>query len=565
MANLYPKISKKEWFSYWKDSKGRRLYSEETCYQSFANLPDEWFVIHTTGWQEKTKNFQADGEVDFILINPSEGIFFCEVKGGEIRIEDGVWYQSDLYGENAGEERKLLKTPIEQAVNSKYAILRFLKANLPKSATDRNNLRKFLGHFIVLPGTKVHDENLGVDAPRVICLDSNDLEFVNDKMLAISDHYKTKTFDELLAKRIVKLLVPTREFESVKTRFVGNDIEIVKQAINHLTETQFSVLESLKENKRALIKGTAGTGKTVLATEKTRQLAELGFETLFVCFNKPLSEEIEKKLATYAVTVKTFHQLCLDFIEEANLIREIEDLPKDDEYWQQILPLYFEEAVEKLNSKFGAIVVDEGQDFCEHWFDSLQVALDEDEGGQFYIFADENQNIFERSNNLEESNLVKFTLSQNIRNTEEIAEKVRNIFGHGNSHEGVKGIDPTFTEASEDDQISEKMRKKITELLKDPTLSSDQIVVLCDETKRRTRFKDDFLVDENLSGVEIRTSSIKRFKGLEEDIVFLVLPAEPSSPVQLKTHAYVGMSRAVFGLHVYGSREDKKVINWNGA
>ncbi len=565
MAKLHPEISDQEWIGYWTNKKGQRLHSEEICYKSFSDLPDTWSVIHTTGWQEKTGQFQADGEVDFILVNNSEGIFFCEVKGGEIRIEEGVWYQADLYGDKAGEERKLPKTPIEQAVNSKYAILRFLKNNLPKSAVGRNNLRTYLAHFIVLPGVELTDENLGADAPRVICLDSNDLNYINEKISAISTHYKLKPFDKSLAKRVINLLVPTRQFRSARTRFIGDDIEIIKEAINQFTEVQFDILESLKENKRALIKGTAGTGKTVLAIEKARQLAELGFQTLFVCFNKPLSVEIEKKLIGHEVTVKTFHQLCLDFIDEANLTKEIKDLDKDNEYWQEILPLYFEEAAEKLNLKFGAIIVDEGQDFAEHWFDALQTVLDEDEGGQFYIFADENQNIFERSNNLDTSNLVKFTLTQNVRNTEEIAKKVRNIYGHTSSRDGIKGINPTFTEASNDEQISKKLRKKIAELLKDPSLSAEQIVLLCDETKRRKQFEKDLEEDENLNGVKILTSSIKRFKGLEEDIVFLILPSEPFDLSQLKTHAYVGMSRAIFGLHVYGSKEHKKAINWNGA
>ena len=160
MAQLYPKISKQEWVGYWVDQHGRRLVSEENCYEAFSDLPDDWFVIHTTSWQQRTGTFQADGEVDFILMNPSEGIFFCEVKGGDIRIAEGVWYQSDQHGPKRGIERKLPKTPIEQVVRSKYAILRFLKANLPKSTVDENSLRKLLGHFIVLPGIEIPESSL---------------------------------------------------------------------------------------------------------------------------------------------------------------------------------------------------------------------------------------------------------------------------------------------------------------------------------------------------------------------------------------------------------------------
>jgi len=176
-----------------------------------------------------------------------------------------------------------------------------------------------------LPGVEVEDEPLGADGPRVLCLDSKDLQVSTERMQAIADHYELQPPGESLATKIIKLLVPTREFKASRTRFRGEDIEIIKEAIQTLTQNQFETLESLKENKQALISGTAGTGKTVLATEKAQQLADLGFKTLFVCYNKPLSMEIEKRLSSSKATVKTFHQLCFDVIEEAKRKSEKKD------------------------------------------------------------------------------------------------------------------------------------------------------------------------------------------------------------------------------------------------
>ena len=120
MAKLFPEIPAHEWKKYWTTSDNKRLHSEETCYKSFSELPDGWTVIHTTGWQDKTGEFQADGEIDFILVHVSKGVFFCEVKGGLIRIKDGVWFQASKFGKDAGKERKLRKTPFEQAMRSSF-------------------------------------------------------------------------------------------------------------------------------------------------------------------------------------------------------------------------------------------------------------------------------------------------------------------------------------------------------------------------------------------------------------------------------------------------------------
>ncbi len=44
--------------------------------------------------------------------------------------------------------------------------------------------------------------------------------------------------------------------------------------------------------RRALILGVAGSGKTLLAAEKARRLAAQGFEVLLTCFNRPLAEHL---------------------------------------------------------------------------------------------------------------------------------------------------------------------------------------------------------------------------------------------------------------------------------
>jgi len=55
------------------------------------------------------------------------------------------------------------------------------------------------------------------------------------------------------------------------------------------THHQLKVLTTLRVERRASIVGAAGSGKTLVAIEKARQLATVGFNVLLVCFNQPLA------------------------------------------------------------------------------------------------------------------------------------------------------------------------------------------------------------------------------------------------------------------------------------
>ena len=163
---------------------------------------------------------EADGEIDFMSMSQSS-------KGGLIRIKDGVWFQASKFGKDAGKERKLRKTPFEQAMKSKRAIDNFLSENLPTSSQKDNPIIKYLGHFIALPGVEVEDEPLGADGPRVLCLDSKDLEVSTERMQAIADHYDLQPPGESLATKIIKLLFLQ---ENLKLQEPDLEVRILKSS-----------------------------------------------------------------------------------------------------------------------------------------------------------------------------------------------------------------------------------------------------------------------------------------------------------------------------------------------
>lgn len=76
-------------------------------------------VLHSVVWQSRRNHKQSDGEADFIVVDPNQGILVLEVKGGDIEIDSGVWYSTDKHT-----IRHKIKDPFQQAKDSKHALLK---------------------------------------------------------------------------------------------------------------------------------------------------------------------------------------------------------------------------------------------------------------------------------------------------------------------------------------------------------------------------------------------------------------------------------------------------------
>lgn len=99
--------------------------AEVSFFDAAKNLPDSWHILYGVTWYLRVRNNSwSEGEADFVLLSPEDGIVVVEVKGGRIGRNDEGWYSIDR-----NDELHRIKDPALQAANCKHNLLRYIKEN----------------------------------------------------------------------------------------------------------------------------------------------------------------------------------------------------------------------------------------------------------------------------------------------------------------------------------------------------------------------------------------------------------------------------------------------------
>jgi superfamily I DNA/RNA helicase len=307
----------------------------------------------------------------------------------------------------------------------------------------------------------------------------------------------------------------------------------------------------------------------MLALEKSRQLAEQGFDTLLLCFNAPLANFLQQR-AHKDVEVAYFHGLCKSLAKDAGI--GFRAYNSEEEYYNKILPDMLLEAVLELGARYDAIVVDEGQDFQESWWDTLFHLLRDPEHGIFYVFFDSNQNIYHRQGALEQLvQTMPFSLTENCRNTISIHQVVREFHQDPDSLtcRGPAGRAPSISYFSSSHEQEEQVQKAIQYLVEEEKVAPDRIVLLTTRAPESAGFPPNKKlgnvkliewVDGARGRNEMRVSSVHRFKGLESGVVILT-GLEDNDPDWINPILYVACSRARTHLIVIAHERSRDQIS----
>lgn len=506
--------------------------AEKTLYKAFKEqLSDDFTVFHQVRWQVRNLRSGArDGEADFVIACLNLGILVLEVKGGFIRYNGATdkWYSNE----------DSIKDPFKQVCDSHYNLHRWLK--------QLHQWRQRwipMGYAVAFPDDRITGR-IRLDAPREIILDRTQLSNLSDWVQAVLNYWRGQNrtqgnFNANDVRELVKILSPSITPHSVLVRTFD-----AEQEFKHLTDQQIGILDFLASHRRVAISGCAGSGKTLLALEKARRLNEQGFSVLVTCYNKALAQFLRQSLGQKPnLDVYNFHGICEKLFQRTGLAPD-RDIPKD-KLFNEIYPNLLIDAADRLNWRVDAVVVDEGQDFCEDWWVALKFLLNDPDNGIFYFFYDNNQNIFGRNWQppLEEA---PFALTKNCRNTQKIHSYVLQFHNEPNSTAalGPVGRDVEILHYTGDTDLRNTLGKLLHRLVVDEGYTTKDIAIL---SSRKPAFQNQvlgqFRVNANPASHEILYNTIHHFKGLESPVVILVDTGLNNINNQ-RNLLYVGASRA---------------------
>lgn len=506
------------------------------------SLDDSWIVFHSASLVVRDAGEgTTDDECDFVLAHPQDGVIALEVKGGGLECRNGEWYRVT----DSGATRERIRDPGTQAIDHMHNLRRKLQeTDLWKTDAPR------LMWALALPDVTVHELVLAPDMPPELILDRSELRDDPAGSIAEVIKYSTGARPKGLVpgteglEQLRDLLAPEVD---LPVRLV-DDFGDEQVALRRLTNEQAHVLHGLRTNRRVLVRGCAGSGKTLLGLTRARELADDDQDVLFVCFNRGLVEDVKRRGLAGGADVATFHGLCTRLAHRAEIeLPEYDGTPPQD-YWREQLPNALVEAVAVLGSQYDAIVVDEAQDLHDDWLAALACTLHDEAQGSMWLFMDDNQRVFE-SDLTVPPGYVEYELSVNCRNTRAIHREVAKLYS-GRTKPDVRGPEGREPELLHTDDQPAAVAALLERFVNEEGVAAQDIVVLSSHAVENSSVGRDgsgrfqFAKEPSTGADTVQFSSIRAFKGLESPVVILCeledLPGE-SQDAQL----YVGMSRAV--------------------
>ncbi len=521
MVKIYPEVLPNRIRNDTKRSAEVQLYDALT-----QQLHGNWTIFYSVAWLERTweGGVPKDGETDFIIAHPSYGILLIEVKGGRISYlgSQRQWITTDREGNNHDID------PFNQVVRSKHALLRKIRS-LPRWSTQWITM----GHAVAFPHGLAAHTTLPPEAPVEIIIDTNDMLYLAERIPAIFTYWHGKEnrpsqSGASFIADLEKLLAPTITLPNP----LSHEVREEEREILRLTEEQFRLLDFLSRTRRAAISGCAGSGKTTLAVEKAKRLANEGFRTLLACYNGTLATYLTGVIGDREqLSVCTFHQLCSRLAQQANIELPSPDVLDQRKVFDEDYPDALIHAMElRPDLKYDAIIVDEGQDFHDYWWLALEECFRQGQQSILYVFYDDNQRVYRNRGSIPAS-LQHFPLTENVRNTRSIHRTLVTYY-QGESPSFPRGPVGRSVEIQHYEttlELRKHLHSIIRKLVDTERLACSDIVILTprslsNSVLRELKIEGNFKLVEQCTGNqhEVLYSTIHHFKGLERPVVIVV-------------------------------------------
>jgi hypothetical protein len=320
---------------------------------------DGWLVWH--GLPIRHHDTQVEGEADFVIMVPGEGMLVVEVKSHD-RIEvgaDGSW--------RLGAQEPTHRSPYDQVWDNSRSIRKWIerKAYAPPYPIWQ------AAWFPSVGGELVQRLEQRIDVPAHATLTRADLDASRlvTSIVAVLRHGAR----ELERRPIRPFLAGSpdeqdiREARDALVPAVRWDLEAAdrrrarQESLREATERQERALQYFAAHDRLIITGPAGTGKTNVAVRAAQLQANRDEQVLLTCFNRLLEGDLQQRLRSRDdITVARVHQLMLAY---ADLTPPPD---ADDAWWNGTLPeaTLAVTRAPGFEPPFTCLVADEAQDLA---------------------------------------------------------------------------------------------------------------------------------------------------------------------------------------------------------
>ena len=540
--------------------------AEGKLFEQFKNYNagEEIYVLHSLGMGEHITNIF--GEIDFVIIC-NRGVLCVEVKGGAISRDSKNWHFTNRYGKR--DSRR--KGPFEQVQGNTQSLRKIINLRFGYG-NPLHNIQ--YANCVLMPDCVF--ENMGPDIVRDVLFDAS---FTWDlgMMIDISFNYWQNQMDEKhdyhgksLTDEDCKNLADALRGDFNFVPPLSARYEQIKEKMCRLTDEQYQVLEDHAENDHQLIRGSAGTGKTLLAVEQCRRETLEGKKVLYVCYNQYIAQSVRECVQANGpqFDVFTLHALMMHLSGEKGTGYLSSD------YFDKLLPRFL---TVDVRDKYDTVILDEGQDlFKEKYMKCIdRVIKGGIRDGRWAFYYDRNQNVYGENEEMDSVldsfsafSPAKHTLSVNCRNTMQICDLNRALTGIEQAKRlKIDGKEVTLREYR---SLDDEMEQLISDLedLKEKGIDNSSIVILSPWKKndpgcclsrgmipgRLGKLKTDkpWSAGKN----EYRFCTVNTFKGLEADVIML-LDTDSYFDEKRRMQNYVAISRAKVDLYIYCSEDSK--------